>query len=68
MSTAIGNERLAYPIAEAFDQLGLTRTAGYAAISAGELKTYKVGRRRYATRSACLEYAQRKERQSARAA
>jgi hypothetical protein len=61
-------ERLAYRIEEGFSIVGLTRTAGYRAIAAGELKTYKAGRRRFVTHRALLEYTERKQRESAKAA
>jgi hypothetical protein len=65
---ANGATKVAYPVTEGFDLIGLTRTAGYAAIASGELKTYKAGRRRFVTHKALVDYTERKQRESAKAA
>ncbi len=49
-------ERIAYPIEEGFDLIGVSRTRGYQAMATGELKTFKIGRRRMASRQALEEY------------
>lgn len=63
-------ERIAYPISEAFQMLGLSRTEGYRRIADNSLQTYKEGRKRLATRRAIEAYATARERasQSGRAA
>ncbi|MCW5568190.1 MAG: hypothetical protein KIS84_08175 [Dokdonella sp.] len=51
MNTAI---KLAYPIEEGFEMLGVSRTRGYKLISAGTLKTYKDGKRRFCSHAALV--------------
>jgi excisionase family DNA binding protein len=48
-------DRLAYSVPEALHALGIGRTAFYAAVDAGTIRTVKVGRRRLVPRSALLE-------------
>lgn len=50
------SDRLAYPIPEAADLLGIGRTTLYAEIAAGRLATITVGRRRLVTRDALATY------------
>jgi hypothetical protein len=57
------SESLAYPIDRAFEVIGVTRTAGYELIAKGILKTYRVGRRRNASRRACEEAVAHMERE-----
>ena len=47
--------RLSYPIEEAFDVIGVNRSAGYKLISEGKLETYRIGKRRNATHEACVK-------------
>ncbi len=56
--------RLAYPIEEAFELIGVSRTRGYQLINAGKLKTFKDGKRRLATHLACVECVDGMERES----
>lgn len=46
-------EKLSYPIDEAFDVIGVNRSMGYRLISEGKLESFRLGKRRYATRKAC---------------
>lgn len=48
-------KRLAYPIEEAFNLIGVSRTRGYQLINAGTLRTYKVGKRRLCSHEALVE-------------
>ena len=48
--------RLAYPIPEAAEILGIGRTTLYAEIGAGRLSTITIGRRRLVTREALEDY------------
>ena len=66
--TIESNAKIALPVEELFQMIGVTRTAGYGAIAKGELKTYKIGRRRYGTRKAAEEFVARKEREGSGAA
>ncbi|HGM5514649.1 TPA: hypothetical protein ACKPYU_000925 [Stenotrophomonas maltophilia] len=56
--------KLAYPIEEAFEQLGITRTRGFELIKGGALRTYKDGRRRLCSHAALVECQQAMERAS----
>ena len=56
--------KLAYTFNEGLAQIGETRTGGYKAVAAGELKTYKSGRRRMVTHQALMEYVALKQKQS----
>lgn len=56
--------KLAYPIEEAFDLIGVSRTRGYQLINSGKLKTFKDGKRRLATHRACVECVEAMERGS----
>ena len=58
-------DRIAYPVDEGFEVVGISRDRGYRAIKAGELKTYMEGRRRMVTHKALTEYVSLRERQSA---
>lgn len=46
--------KLAYPIEEAFDLIGVSRTRGYQLINTGLLKSYKDGKRRLCSHSALI--------------
>lgn len=65
--TAVTRSRLAYPIAEAFELIGVSRTKGMEEIRAGQLCSFKNGKRRMVSHRACEDYVQRKERESATA-
>ena len=45
--------KLSYPIEEAFEIIGVNRSAGYKLIADGKLESFKIGKRRNATRKAC---------------
>lgn len=47
--------KLAYPIDEAFSQIGVSRTRGYQLIGIGLLRTYKDGKRRLCSHMALVE-------------
>lgn len=54
--------KLAYPIEEAIEQLGVTRTRGFELVKSGALRTYKDGRRRLCSHAALVECQQAMER------
>jgi excisionase family DNA binding protein len=57
--------RMAYPIEEAFALIGVSRTRGYQLIASGELSTWRDGKRRFASRATLEQYVSRKERENA---
>lgn len=58
-------DRLSYTVEEAVSATGLNRNAFYRAMSANELRTFKVGRRRMVSAKALQEFIDRKEKESA---
>jgi hypothetical protein len=46
-------EKLSYALEEAFDVIGVNRSAGYKLMADGKLETFKLGKRRFVTRKAC---------------
>jgi excisionase family DNA binding protein len=54
-TTAADPERLAYTVDEALRQVPLGRTAFYAALKTGQIRSVLVGRRRLIPRSALIE-------------
>ncbi len=46
------HEKLSYPIDEAFEVIGVNRSMGYRLIADGKLESFRLGKRRYATREA----------------
>ena len=51
-------EKLSYRLEEAFELLGVNRSAGYGLMRDGKLETFKLGKRRFVTRKAaekCVE-------------
>lgn len=54
--------KLAYPIEEAFELIGVTRTRGYKLINSGALRTYKAGKRRLCSHAALVECQREMER------
>ena len=54
--------RIAYPVDEGFEVVGISRDRGYKAIKAGDLKTYMEGRRRMVTHRALEDYVAQRER------
>lgn len=50
-----------YRVREGFKVLSISPTTGYAEIAAGRLKTFKIGRNRYISGWALLEYIQSRE-------
>lgn len=47
------SDKLSYPLEDAFDLIGVNRSAGYNLMRDGKLETFKLGKRRFATRKAC---------------
>lgn len=64
MSQDATKPKLAYPIEEAFEQIGVSRTRGYQLINSGHLRTYKDGKRRLCSHSALVECQQAMEKAS----
>lgn len=64
MSQDATKPKLAYPIEEAFDQLGVSRTRGYQLINGGMLRTYKDGKRRLCSHAALVQCQQAMEKAS----
>ena len=60
--------KLAYSMNEAAAALGMTRSRLYDAISAGEVDSYKLGRRRMFSRRALEDYVRRMEAEARAAA
>lgn len=56
--------KLAYPIEEAFELIGVTRTRGFELVKGGALRTYKDGRRRLCSHAALVECQQAMEKAS----
>lgn len=56
--------KLAYPIEEAFDLIGVTRTRGFELVKVGALRSYKDGRRRLCSHAALVECQQAMEKAS----
>ncbi len=54
-------DKLAYPIPEAAEELGIGYVKCYELISSGELETFRVGRRRLCSGAAIQRYIQRQE-------
>ena len=46
--------KLAYPIEEAINLIGVSRTRGYQLINTGQLKSYKDGKRRLVSHAALV--------------
>lgn len=64
MSQDATKPKLAYPIDEAFTQIGVSRTRGYQLIGGGLLRTYKDGKRRLCSHAALVECQQAMEKAS----
>lgn len=62
------SQRLSYNVEEALAATGLNRNALYRAISAGQLQTFKVGKRRMVSVRALQEFIERKEKEAGLAA
>jgi excisionase family DNA binding protein len=58
------SEKLSYWIEEAYEVLGMTRSAMYEAIKSGDLQSYKEGRRRMISRRALVEFVAKREREA----
>lgn len=52
--------RMAFSVEQGAEQIGITRTAFYGLIRTGEIKTFKVGRRRLVTRTELQRFVQAK--------
>lgn len=52
----VPQERLAFSITELATAIGLSKPTLYVAINSGDLKTFRVGRRRLISREAALAY------------
>jgi len=50
----------AFPIREVFQRLGVSQVTGYQLIKRGELETYMLGRRRFATADALAAFFERR--------
>lgn len=61
-------QRLSYNVEEALAATGLNRNALYRAIAAGQLQTFKVGKRRMVSVRALQEFIERKEKEAGLAA
>jgi hypothetical protein len=59
---------LAYPVAELPAETGVPRTSIYEEIRKGNLATFKVGRKRFATHEAVTDWIRRLEEQTRRGA
>jgi excisionase family DNA binding protein len=57
---------LALSIPEALDALGISRQTLYDEINAHRLRTYRVGRRRFVSRAALLDWIQEREQEGRR--
>ena len=58
-----GITRIAYPIDDGLKLIGISRTRGYRAVQAGELRTYRDGKRRMVSHEALLDYVALREQQ-----
>lgn len=58
------NQRIAYPVDEGFQVVGISRSRGYQAIKEQRLATYMEGRRRMVTHKALEKYVAERERES----
>lgn len=56
--------KLSFTLDQAVEATGLNRSAIYRAISAGELHTFKVGKRRMVSVRALQEFIEKKEREA----
>ena len=54
-------DKLAYPISEAAELIGIGYVKCYELISSGELETFRVGRRRLCSAAAIQRYIERQE-------
>ncbi|ALA81472.1 MULTISPECIES: helix-turn-helix domain-containing protein [Stenotrophomonas maltophilia group] len=59
------SERLSYTTEEACAVTGLNRNALYRAMAAGQLSTFKVGKRRMVSARALREYIEAREKEAA---
>ncbi len=62
----MATEKLSYTVGQAVDLTGASRTRIYEAIAAGQLKTFKLGRRRLMTRDALESWIQAHQAASVR--
>lgn len=60
-------EHISYSVEQALGATGLNRNAFYKALSAGEIRTFKVGRRRMVSKQALEDFIAHKEREAATA-
>ena len=61
-------EKLSYNVDEALAATGLNRNALYRAISANQIKTFKVGKRRMVSARALREFIEAREKEASSAA
>jgi hypothetical protein len=59
-ATIAGDGPRAFRILDAFERIGIGRVQGYAFIKNGELTTFLIGRRRYATAEAITAFLERR--------
>lgn len=55
------NARLCYSVEQAIDVTGLSRKGIYQVINSGELRSYKVGKRRFISHDAIIEFVRQRE-------
>jgi hypothetical protein len=58
-STIVQDGPRAFPIREAFTRIGIKTLKGYELVNSGELQTFCIGRRRYATAEAIRAFLER---------
>lgn len=58
-ATIVTDGPRAFPILAAFDRIGVGHVRGYELIKTGELQTFCIGRRRYATAEAITAFLER---------
>lgn len=68
MSQHDANPKLSYNVDEAIAVTGMNRNALYRAISANQIKTFKVGKRRMVSARALREFIEAREKEASSAA
>ena len=59
LSDAVADGPRAFPIREAFERIGVSPVTGYLLIKTGELESFLIGRRRFATAGAVASFLER---------
>ncbi len=65
MATTLPIDKLSLTVDQAVEATGFSRTAIYRAMSAGQLRTFNIGRRRMVSVQALHEFIEKQERQAA---